>query len=177
MRPLIFGSLLLMLCVNTYANNRGYLKIDGSVVSRTCAVNGSNSGDQTLTFDDIYTYKLDSSGKTTGMKDATLELNGIGCDASIYKIQFKNGATVDSTTGNLKNIALTGTAASEVQIQLLDGNSQVLDLRTDPILRCNQTGSGDAATLSCLYKYQYYATGKSTAGDVSTSIMYEVSYK
>ncbi|MDH1377805.1 type 1 fimbrial protein, partial [Acinetobacter junii] len=92
---------------------------------------------------------------------------------------FEPGATVDFNTGRLINQATAG--AQNVDVQLLGSNNQVI-----PVLAAGASGAQansqwvdvvDGGTADLNYYAEYYATGASTAGEVTTNVQYTIIYQ
>ncbi|MEG0407094.1 MAG: type 1 fimbrial protein, partial [Acinetobacter sp.] len=92
---------------------------------------------------------------------------------------FEPGATVDFSNGRLNNQTVGG--ANNVKVQLLGSNNQFI-----PVLATGSNGAQtnsqwvdvvDNGSADLNYYAEYYATGASTAGRVSTSVQYTIIYQ
>ncbi|HBQ4247620.1 TPA: fimbrial protein [Escherichia coli] len=158
----------------------GTITFTGKVVAQTCAVNTEDTNLE-VTLPTVATSSLKDEGATSGMTPFAIRLTG--CSTNIVgsenvKAYFEPSSNIDLATHNLKNTALSN-KADNVQIQLLNSNG------TSPILlgeadngqdvQSEVIGTDGSATLR--YMAQYYATGKSTAGDVKATVHYTIAYE
>lgn len=169
--------------VSTSASNGGTLTFTGNLTSATCnvVVNGAGTGDSTVTLPTLSTAKLAAAGDVAGQ--TTINMVVSNCTGATAGQQmnayFESGASVDVATGRLKNTAVAS-AASNVQLQLLDkdGSTPIVAGSTSQTT-ANQAiavpTTGNTATLH--YGVQYYATGTTTAGVVSSNVVYSINYK
>lgn len=148
----------------------GTITFNGQVNATTCTINGG-SPDFTVNLPPVATTTLAASGNTAGQTQFNIALTACtaGTTASTF---FEQGANVDTTTGNLVS---TG-GASNVQLQLLNSNGtsaiNLLTPSTNTTTADISTGSG---TLT--YYVQYFATGASTPGTVSSTEQYTIAYQ
>ncbi|MFT4246988.1 MAG: fimbrial protein [Pseudomonas sp.] len=154
-----------------YAANT--ITFQGEVSEQTCevTVNGTASSPIVL-LPTVSTTDLAASGDTAGQ--TPFEVGVTGCTAATTATTITTvfvGNNV-ADTGNLTN---TGTATN-VEVQVLDTASAVIDFSSTYEGDADITlAAGDTAA-SATYNVQYYATGASTAGTVSASLQYAVSY-
>lgn len=105
-------------------------------------------------------FKLDLSGCTAGLTNATA--------------YFEAGATIDTTTKNLKNA--TGTAAN-VQIQLLNSDGTPIDLSGASGAQGVAAAPIVANAATAKFIARYYATSNTPgAGTVGSSVTYSMVY-
>lgn len=169
------------------AASSGTITIDGSVLGSTCSVStatggnndsGFSGGNFTVTLPGVQTTALASNGDTAGATSFSMTLTGCPTSPSGEEVaSFFSGTNVNSTDGNLNNTTTSG--ASNVEIQLLNGDASVIDLTGATAYDQGSAytaidGSGNA-TLS--YEAQYIATGASTAGKVTTTVDYTLVYR
>ncbi|MFM0648391.1 fimbrial protein [Paraburkholderia bryophila] len=158
----------------------GTITITGTVSDTTCSINGKASGtsaDKSITLPSVSAGSLSTAGNVAGTSspsDVVLTLSGCTGTATKAISRFENGPTVDQTSGYLNN---SGTA-TKVQVRLLNAQMQPINITTN----ANNDISTNAATISTggaslKYFAQYYATGKATAGTVSTSVQYTMQYQ
>lgn len=158
----------------------GTITFSGKIVTQTCTVN-TNDKNLTVILPTVSTTTLKDQSATAGLTPFSIHLTG--CTASQngaqnVKAYFEPSSNIDVNTHNLINTAVQS-KADNVQIQLLNSNgtSTILlgegeggqDVQTETI------GSDGSATLR--YMAQYYATGKSTAGDVKATVNYTIAYE
>lgn len=163
----------------------GTITFTGKVVAQTCTVN-TNDINLEVTLPTVATSSLKDNGATSGMTPFAIRLTN--CATSMLgssmlgsenvKAYFEPSTNIDLVTHNLKNTALSN-KADNVQIQLLNSNgtSTILLGEADngQDVQSEAIGSDGSATLR--YIAQYYATGKSTAGDVKATVHYTIAYE
>lgn len=158
----------------------GTITFTGTVADTTCSINGTASGttaNKSITLAPVSSGTLSALGNTAGTSSPTdLAFSLTGCSGAATKAiaRFENGSTVDQNSGNLIN---AGTATN-VQVQLMNAQMQPINITTNSnnqIAANSSTITGGAANLK--YFAQYYATGKATAGTVSTSVQYTMQYQ
>lgn len=151
----------------------GTINVTGQVTASTCKINNAVSpATIDVVLPTVSTTALNANGVTAGNKGFTIALSECGAltQATTY---FEQGATT-LANGNLKN---NGTAAN-VQVRLLNGDLTAINAagasgaQNSSAVAINNTGS---ANLN--YVAQYYATGQSTAGTVTTSVQFTMQYQ
>ncbi|ATZ67136.1 MULTISPECIES: fimbrial protein [Acinetobacter] len=155
----------------------GTITINGLVTDKTCNIVTPAGKDFTVTLPTVSRQTLANAGDVAGR--TPFQINLEDCSAGKVATYFEPGATVDFNTGRLINQAAAG--AQNVDVQLLGDNNQVI-----PVLAAGATGAqansqwvdvveGGSADLN--YYAEYYATGASTAGEVTTSVQYTIIYQ
>lgn len=147
----------------------GTITINGQVTDQTCTINGGTE-DITVTLPTVGTSTLAAAGQTAGRTPFTISLTQ--CAAGHVATYFEPGANTNAD-GYLNN---TG-SATNVQVQLLGDNNEVIKVLAGAVQPNSQvvTVDGDSADLN--YYAQYYATGEAGAGDVATSVQYTIVYQ
>ncbi|MDA3508863.1 type 1 fimbrial protein [Acinetobacter junii] len=154
----------------------GTITINGLVTDKTCDID-TNSKDLIVTLPTVSRQTLANSGDVAGR--TPFQINLKDCSEGKVATYFEPGATVDFNTGRLINQATAG--AQNVDVQLLGSNNQVI-----PVLAAGASGAqansqwvyvveGGSADLN--YYAEYYATGASTAGEVTTNVQYTIIYQ
>lgn len=147
----------------------------------TCTVTAGNN--QTVTLPTVDTSQLAASAKTAGMTPFSIDITGCPNGFSVASNIF-SGGTVDNSTGNLSNTTATNRGgARNVEVQLLNGAGSSLNgaLNLSKTNSAANQNSGtfpvnnNAVTLN--YYAQYYATAAATAGLVTASINYTITYQ
>lgn len=159
---------------SVFAASDNTITFQGEVTDQTCAVTvNGNAASPVVLLPTVSTG--DFSGSTTTVGATTFEIGVSNCtpdttgDVKISTVFVGNQVT---SSGNLGN---TGTAEN-VEIQILDTNDQVIDFTS------NFNGGGDLSLVggvdsaSANYTAQYYATVTPTAGSVTASLQYAVTY-
>lgn len=152
----------------------GTITINGNIVANTCTITGTSGKNVTVTLPTVGTAALATAGQTAGATPFAISLSS--CPAGLNKAQtrFEVGPTVDPATGNLLNSTASG-SATNVEVQLLNNTFQAINVTTNTNSQLVPISSG-AATMN--YYAQYIATGgASTAGTVSTSVQYSMTYQ
>lgn len=170
---LLLGGLLLS--TSALAASENTINFQGEVSDETClvAVNG-NAASPVVLMPTVSKKDLATSGATAGQTSFTVGLTGCtGSSTDSTKVSTVFVGNNVSSSGNLLN---TGTAKN-VEVQLLDTKDAVINLTG------GYTGSGDLTLgideteASATYNAQYYATGAATAGTVTASLQYAVTYQ
>ncbi|MFL9866708.1 fimbrial protein [Paraburkholderia fungorum] len=159
----------------------GTITFTGSLSNTTCSINGIAAGTlatSTATLPEVSAASLGTVGSTAG-RSAPITLALTGCTGSATKAVafFENGSTVDQTNGYLANQA-TASPATNVDVRLLNASYLPINIITglnNDIAANGATITANAATLK--YYGEYFATGKATAGAVSTSVQYTMQYQ
>lgn len=178
MKRFIFMAVVSLLNITNTQAADGTITINGLVTDNTCTI---DTGDKNLTINlpTVSSQTLKNAGDVAGR--TPFQINLTNC-ASAGKVAtyFEPGATVDFNTGRLLNQATSG-GATNVNIQLLGSNNAVI-----PVLA---TGTNTAQTNSqwvnvsaggdadLNYYAEYYATGASTAGTVTSQVKYTIIYQ
>ncbi|POW55414.1 type 1 fimbrial protein [Candidatus Pantoea alvi] len=170
---LFIGGLFISASANAASENT--INFQGEVADETCsiAVNG-NTATPVVSMPTVSKKELAASGATAGQTSFTVGLTGCtGGGGSSTKVSTVFIGNNVSSTGNLLN---AGTAQN-VEVQLLDPADAVINLTG------GYTGNGDltlatgATEASATYNAQYYATDAVTAGTVTASLQYAVTYQ
>ena len=155
----------------------GTITINGLVTDKTCDITTPQGKDFTVTLPTVSKQTLAANGQTAGR--TPFQINLSDCSEGKVATYFEPGSTVDFNTGRLNNQDTAG--AQNVQVQLLGENNQFI-----PVLAAGANGAqansqwvdvveGGSADLN--YYAEYYATGASTAGPVTTSVQYTIIYQ
>jgi major type 1 subunit fimbrin (pilin) len=159
----------------------GTITINGEVTAQTCTITGTSGADVTVTLPRVQTTAL-PAGASAGRTAFALKLSN--CTAAVAPATgkvfafFEQGATVDTTTGNLINQTAGG---SNVEVQFLNADGTIIDM-SKPVDAPNAQGATNVTiaadnTATLTYAAQYKAgTANATAGLVGTSVMYSLHY-
>jgi major type 1 subunit fimbrin (pilin) len=156
----------------------GTITITGTVIAQTCLVDGKAAGTsdaKTVTLADVLTSDFSAVGNVAAPTAFNIAITG--CNAALSTVQaFFTGANIDTTTGNLKNTAASG---SNVEVQLLNASNVAMPLNGANATAQNSqtvTLTSGAATLN--YSAQYIATAAATsAGGVNTAVNFTLIYQ
>jgi len=158
----------------------GTITFNGKITDTTCtiSVDGGNK-DATVTLPTVSASTLAAIGATAGATPFTISLsNCSGTSLTTASTYFEPGAYVDSTTGRLNIDSTAEDAATLVQVQLLNADRNPIIAGTSVSNGQNDIPvdiSSGSGTLN--YFAQYYATGASTAGSVTTQVDYTMVYE
>ncbi|HIC1731242.1 fimbrial protein [Enterobacter kobei] len=164
----------------------GTITFEGTISDATCTITGgdaqgeSESPDFTVHLPSISTTALATDGQRAGDTPFHITLSGANCTngkvASVF-FELAQSTNIDATTGNLKNtVAKASGGAEKVQVGLLDSSKAKLNLNTANDSAKTVTVAGNTARFD--YWAQYVATGgASTAGQVSTDVVYSIKYQ
>lgn len=177
MKKLALVATLFTLSASSVYAVDGTINIIGKVTDKTCKVEGNDGKNYNLVLPTVSTQSLTKSGDVAGRTQFTLKLSE--CSEGKVATYFEPGPTVDAASGRLINQKAGG--AENVQVQLLGNNFKPI-----PVLAVDKSnaqpnsqwidvvanGSGDLH-----YYAEYYATGQSKAGDLTTSVQYTLIYQ
>ncbi|EIX9036621.1 fimbrial protein [Klebsiella oxytoca] len=161
----------------------GVINFEGKLVANTCDITiDGQASPATVTLPTVSVNTLANVGDTTGRTSFNIGLSNCqGVTSTTTAAAFyEAGATVDSTTFQLVNTAAAADAATNVQLQLLDGSdasySKINIGNQDQNTKTAQVAlNNGAATLP--YAVQYYATDAATPGQVSSQVNFSINYQ
>jgi P pilus assembly protein, pilin FimA len=164
------------------AASTGTITFNGELTDTTCDVSINGQGvDATVTLPTVSINQLVEPGDTTGRTSFNMNLSDcvIGTEGGHSKVAafFQPGDTVDLSTGRLKNV---GGDATNVDLQLLDasGSYSVINVgNTDQVNDMTYVDIEDDGTALLPYAVEYYANEQTTAGTVTSSVVYNLQYK
>lgn len=172
-----------MVTFGANAASTGTITFNGEVTSNTCDVSIEGQGaDATIKLPTVSTAVLTKEGDTAGRTGFTMSLTNCKVTTPDQKDTvsafFQAGSTVDLSSGRLNNTANSG--ASNVQLRLLDVTGDYAPIMVGSSAQTNSTQGvkitdGGKATLP--YAVEYYAQGQSTAGSVTSTVVYNLQYK
>lgn len=159
----------------------GTINFVGKLEAQTCTidVNGTvTPAIATVTLPTVSTGKLANAGETTGQTGFIIGLKNCTGPATSAAAFFESGSTVDLVSGNLKTATGAG-AATNVQLQLVDGsNGNVIQAgNTSQVSGTTKIALDATGNANLPYAVQYYATGATTAGTVTSSVTYSINYQ
>jgi len=151
----------------------GTINISGTVTSTTCTI--ASNGTVTVVLPQVSTTSLAAATNTAGRVPFSINLSGCAANtkATAY---FETATNIDPVTGNLRNT--TGpTYATNVQVRLYnaDGVSAINLAGATTAQNSQQVTVNTGGAMN--YHAAYYATGQSTGGLVSTSVIYTMQYQ
>lgn len=157
----------------------GTVTINGKVLAQTCTVEGktyqangtlSSAANKTVNLPNVLAPTLNAAGSSAGRTGFSIVV--ANCDAGLSNVTTTfSGTGIDTTTGALTNSAGT----NGVQVQLLDSSQNPITLTSAYAMPSVALTSG-GATLQ--YYAQYYSkNGNATAGTVTSSVAFTLSYQ
>ncbi|MDE8554992.1 fimbrial protein [Pantoea vagans] len=160
---------------SVFAASDNTINFQGEVTAETCSVsvNGNNASPVVL-LPTVSTSDLATSGTTAGDTNFTVGVSGCTGDSSkTTKISTVFVGNNVSAAGNLTN---TGTAKN-VEVQILDPKDAVINLTSGYAGSGDMTLQAGETSGSATYSARYYAAGTPTAGTVTASLQYAVTYQ
>ena len=154
----------------------GTITFNGNITAQTCQVSGSGGASNfTVTLPTVSTTALSADGQTAGATPFNIALKNCSPDSGNALTYFEPGATVDTTTGRLRNS--TGTA-QKVQVGLLNSDFSVIKLGAAQASQNSQSVAISSGSATLNYFAQYVATGGAGgAGRVNTTTLYSIVYQ
>jgi len=159
-----------------HAGSTGVVNFNGKLINETCQVDTASENID-VTLPTLPTQELAVAGAEKG--STSFEITVIGCDAGITKVaahfEAVGSTGYNPVTGNLVNTAAAG--ADEVEVRLYNsvtGNTPIPVGQTGESFDVINNGVTNGAILG--YAGGYYATGATTAGDVTAKVNYVLAY-
>lgn len=151
----------------------GTLNFTGKVVGVTCTIGQAEGKQVDVALDDVLRSQLLQVNNVAGSKQFQIDLTGCQAGDNVALEFDSANRNIDSTTGNLTNIA-TSNPAKDVQIQLLkeDGTTRIA-LNTRQSFKTTATTD----TVSLKFFAQYFASSNEVSvGAVQSSIGFNLNY-
>jgi major type 1 subunit fimbrin (pilin) len=158
----------------------GTITINGQITDTTCIISvDGGSNDATVTLPTVSVAALAAVGSTAGATPFNISLSGCtGTSLNTASTYFEPGTYVDSQTGRLNIDTTAADAASNVQVQLLNSARTAIVAGASVANGQNDIAVDISSGSGVLNYYaQYYATGASTAGSVTTQVDYTMIYE
>lgn len=164
------------------ASSGGTITFNGALTDQTCTIKGGSgtdggTGSFIVALDTIPATDIKASGDTAAWKPFAVIIGGPGegtCEnGKVAHMAFEvSSPRIDAATGALTN-ALTG-EATNAEIQVTKSDKTAINL-ADPANGVDSPAiANNTATINL--GAQYLGTGAATAGKVSTSVLYGVTY-
>ncbi|UEP48127.1 fimbrial protein [Burkholderia ambifaria] len=156
------------------AVTQGKVTFDGELTASTCSIKAGDE-DKKVLLPKVSTVALANKGDTAG--STSFDISATKCAADVKQVAAHFEMTnMDPATGFLKNLADAATAAQNVVVQLV--NSDGTGIRAGSTgAYFDVTGTADDRGATMLYGGQYYATGATKAGKVSTFARFTLAYQ
>ncbi|WP_028225590.1 fimbrial protein [Paraburkholderia ferrariae] len=154
------------------APGTGTVTFNGKLTADTCVINAGDVN-KTVTLDTVSAQSLPNKGDTAATTNFTISVSQCPANLSSVAAHFET-TNMDPDTRNIVNQAIAS-PATNVEVQLIDKDGKT------PIL-LGSTGSfypidASAHTATMSYYGQYYATGKTEAGNVTAVASYTLAYQ
>lgn len=158
---------------SVFAASDNTITFQGEVTDQTCdvTINGNTASPVVL----LPTVSISDFASSTTAGATTFEVGVSGCavdstsDRDVSTVFIGNQVT---SSGNLGN---TGTAGN-VDIQILDSTDKVIDFTSNFTADNDLKITAGQDSASATYTAQYYSSATPTAGNVTASLQYAVTY-
>lgn len=160
----------------------GTITLTGEITGTTCSISGGAGAapgagpDFAIALHKVQASALKAAGQTAGVKPFFIQVGSCPKDTVVAVLFESSSPAINPATGNLVNQApATPEPAKFVEVQIVDGvTNQPLDLRLGLSSSTATVPDGGAVTLP--FAAQYFATGAATAGQISTQVLYSVTF-
>lgn len=178
-----------LMSAGAYAESTGTITFTGELTDTTCEVDINGQGkDANIILPTVGINELVKAGDITGRTSFNMNLTKctIGAAANLTNgkntvaTYFQPGSTVDLSTGRLLNQSPSTATAQNVELQLLDPSNNYAPINvgnTDQMANTAFTDIKADGTAFLPYAVEYYATGQTTPGPVTSSVVYNLMYK
>jgi len=155
----------------------GIITFKGAITAQTCTIVGNDQGsDFTVTLPTVSTSSLPANGSHAGDTPFTIALTNCSPDSGNVSTYFEAGATIDATTGFLKNTTGTATNTEVNFLNTVDGTSIKLGAPQASQNSAVVAIASGSANLPYIARYAAVGGG-SGAGSVQTTVTYSMSYQ
>lgn len=166
----------------------GTINFNGALTTETCLLAIANITTQTgsvggasvpagiVILPAVSTSLLTTAGQTTGQTSFNIGLQNCVGAASTASTFFSGGESVSPSTYNLINQATGATAATNVELQLLDLTTGQIGQNTQLISDYKRV-SIESGSATMPYAVQYFATDTTTAGGVTSKVIFSIDYQ
>lgn len=159
----------------------GTINFTGQLTDNTCDVNIDGQGVNPLIhLPTIQTSQLQTQGEVAGRTGFNVALTNCTAPAqSGVSVFFQAGDTVDQITGRLKNTDVSTTGATNVSLQLLDATNSFAPIKAGNQSQVTDTSYVEVAedgSATVPYAVEYYADDATTAGMVTSKVLYSIQY-
>lgn len=175
----IFAGFIFLFSSSVGATDSGVITVNGSLRSGTCnpSVNGGGA-DGTVDLVSANISSLSFAGATADNTSFYLEVKGcqLSTGGKVY-VYFDSAQTSVNAAGRLNNMA-SSDSATMVEFQILNKDKSVINLAAG----AGSQGAGDSQSPNASgyarfdYSIEYYATGASSAGVVTSMLAYTLNY-
>ncbi|WP_439437690.1 fimbrial protein [Salinivibrio costicola] len=169
----VMGLIGALLVTSTAVHANNTITFKGEVTDQTCSVTvNDNTANPVVLLSSVAAAELGNAGDTAGQKMFTVGVTGCTAPGADTQITTKFVGNNVTGAGNLGN---TGDATN-VALQLLDNSLQPVDLTSEAALEGLVLAEGTTSAKT-EYGVQYISEeGGATAGEVSASVQYAITY-
>ncbi|WP_082717273.1 MULTISPECIES: fimbrial protein [Burkholderia] len=159
--------------VSAYASD-GEVDFQGIVTAQTCTVDAT-SKNLNVPLPTVSANSLAKPGDAVGSQLFTIKVSDCSSGTKAVAAAFEANASLDASTGNLKNQSDDTAAAKNVEIQLMNSDSSPITVGNASTVKSTPVVSGSA---SMDYRAKYVAVdGAATAGPVQSHVTYSLNYQ
>ena len=176
MRKLYIAIIFSLIANYSFADTSSDFSVIGTVTASSCSVVVGDKGARVV-LPLQRMSALASAGDTAG--ETAFKLSVTGCAASgknsIF-IYFQNAQANINSAGRLLNTAAVASAATNVELQILDHNKNLINLSSDKDSQKNVALVKPSASAPAIFDFyvRYYAVGAATAGKVESTLTFLV---
>tara|TARA_R100000750_G_scaffold34782_1_gene22341 strand:- start:3564 stop:4214 length:651 start_codon:yes stop_codon:yes gene_type:complete len=156
----------------------GTIHFSGLVQDQSCdlSINGSGSGDGTVTLPNVLLSELDSPGVEAGKTPFTIALQD--CTPGLMVRPFFESNNVYVATGALGNSTLPSAGGAEnINVAITNDQGTRLDLNTNLVADNPFKEIDNNGEVSFVYKASYLAIGNVGVGKVTSALVYNMIYQ
>jgi major type 1 subunit fimbrin (pilin) len=155
------------------ASDSGTITVNGMLRTGTCNVSvGGGGANATIVLPPQKASDLSGAGQIAGKSPFRLSLDSchLGGEGKVY-VYFHNDQASLDPSGRLNNIS-SGSPAGNIQLEVLNSTGGALNLKATENLQNAGPPQSPSVGAGAAFDYfiQYYATGVSTPGTVSSSL-------
>lgn len=177
-RKVIALALMSVATVGSVQASDGTINFAGELVAQTCTVTiDGGPSPQTKNLPKVSTSILNAAGQVAGATSFLIGLTGCAATTDSVTAFYEAGSTVDPLTGRMRNTDAGG--AANVELQLLDGGTGApIQIGSDTQTTTNTRYTIDASgNVIMPYAVEYYATGTTTPGLVTSQVTFSIDYQ
>lgn len=154
----------------------GNIVFSGKVLNSTCTVSNATGGNVTVTLPDVQASGFSGSGSVQGLTPFSLSLTGCPTTPSgvVVGASFAGNANIDASTGAITNAS--GGTYSNVEVQMTNSTGTAINLNTTPNPVSATIASNGTATLSYEAQYLQPTGTAASAGLVSATVAFTLTY-
>jgi major type 1 subunit fimbrin (pilin) len=155
----------------------GVITFNGKITAQTCTISGNGGGSSfTVTLPTVSTSSLTAAAQVAGATPFNIALTACSPNSGNVSTYFEAGATIDATTGFLKNTTGTATNTEVNFLNTVDGTSIKLGAPQASQNSAVVAIASGSANLPYIARYAAVGGG-SGAGSVQTTVTYSMSYQ